>query len=101
VLPLDPASALLVRSIWRPLQGASFRGGRFPVLKPWAMLSWPLQATEDAGIPKVNNDEIPADYLLEMSKLHPKHSYLATIGQSLRDKIHSTAQALLKLALMG
>ena len=31
----------------------------------------------------------------------PRHSCLATIVLSLRDKIHSTAEALLKLALMG
>jgi len=34
-----------------------------------AMLFWPLRATKDAGIPKKNNNAIPADDLLEMSKL--------------------------------
>jgi hypothetical protein len=33
------------------------------------MLFWLLRATEDAGIQKRKNDEIPADYLLEMFKL--------------------------------
>jgi len=32
---------------------------------------------------------------------YPGTSYLATIMLSLRDKIHSSAEALLKLALMG
>ena len=36
VLELDPASELLIDSIWRPLQGASLWGGWFPGLNPWA-----------------------------------------------------------------